>query len=278
MLKSPKLSVYKIDSEYNFPFDIKDYSYFKFGKREITKCYADKLTFLISEYINKNNIENKIVIYPSPYSFIPTASCHMTFIIYENLKSIFKEINISKSKIKRKNTYYQDYGNLNKEERYNLIKNDTYEIIEYPHEDSILFFIDDIAITGTHQQIIEETLEENKISNSKVFFYLAELINKDLHPNIENKLNYSSVNTCYDLIKLFSEKNFLLNTRFTKKILSLPKEELQLFINSFITEICIENLTHLVDSCYQNNYDKIELYKSNLSFLTNSLVNLKAID
>ncbi len=275
MLDSERHSVYNIESEENIPFDIDEYSQFKFGSGEITNNYADKITDLISNYIHNLKTNREIIIYPSPYAHIPTASCHMTYAIVNKLKSIYPNLNLRLSKINRKNTYPNDYGALNKEERYDLIKNDTYELTEYPQKESLLMFIDDISVTGTHQIIIEEILRAGNICNEKLFFYYAKVANDDIHPSIENKLNYSSVNNLQDLVEIFTQKDFLLNTRFTKKILSLKKEEIQLFVQSFDSIYHHKNIRELVEGGFINNYDKMDLYKNNLIFLKEILMKQK---
>ena len=84
------------------------------------------------------------------------------------------------------------------EERFNLIKNDTYELLNIPAVEDICIFIDDISITGTHQRVVEKLLKDNFIETKSLFLYYAKLSNSAICPSFENHLNYSF--TLYKLL------------------------------------------------------------------------------
>ena len=267
-----KYSLYKIDNENSIPFSLEDYSCFKYGDGNITNIYAEELSLLISELINEVSIEDEIIVYPSPFSFLPTASCHMTFKIFEILKAQHPKQTIKLSKVERKNTYPQDYGEMNKEDRYNLIKNDSYDFQDVPDKTSKLIFIDDISVTGTHQRIIQEILSNKQINNNCYFVYYAAVVNNEIDPRIENKLNYHYVNNVAKLSSIFLQESFLLNTRYVKKILSLEKTELIEFIDSISSDLGRERLKLLLDGAVKNNYGKIPEFVPNLNFLHEHLL------
>jgi len=79
-------------------------------------------------------------------------------------------------------TYTEDYGALSAEERFNLIKNDTYKLITVPAKDDLCIFIDDISITGTHQRVVEDLLDSSGIETNSFFLYFAKLSNSDVCP------------------------------------------------------------------------------------------------
>jgi hypothetical protein len=262
-----KVSLHKIEHQDNIPFSEDDYSRFKYGDGMITNQYAKELTPLISKLLSSHNPDDDVIIYPSPFSFLPTASCHMTFKIFEELKIIHPLFKFKISKIERKNSYPQDYGEMNKIERYNLIKNDTYDFEDIPNCKSKLIFIDDISITGTHQLIIEEILKNKDINNISYFLYYAIVTNNEIDPRIENRLNYHYVNNVKILVELIEQEKFLLNTRFVKKILSLNSDELIEFINSINTILGKERLQMLIEGSLKNNYELIPEFKYNLNLL-----------
>ena len=103
------------------------------------------------------------------------------------------------SKIYRNQTYVVDYGNLNFEERVKLISNDTYYIDKNIIDGKFCIFVDDIKITGSHELTVNKILNQYNVTGNYVFVYYAELLNKQIHPNIENFYNYYAVNNRYKL-------------------------------------------------------------------------------
>lgn len=251
------------DQEYS-PFSESDYSKFKFGDDAIAKTFADALfEGFISEHADLILQHEEIVILPSPYLAIPTASNRLSFyfktrmnqFLFENEKMALKE-----SKIYRNQTYVTDYGALDYTERVKLISNDTYYIDKNIVEGKLCIFMDDIKITGSHEFIIKKILGEYKVQGHFVFVYFAELLNKDIHPNIENHYNYFHVKTVEHIIALINEKTFDYNTRIVKYILRLEVPDLILLLQS-IPQSRIDTLFHLAVS---NNYHTITEYKENL--------------
>lgn len=257
-------SLHKIASADAFSFNPSDYSWFKFGDKFYAKAFAKKLfdNFIIThgDTILK---QEEIIILPSPYLSIPTASNFLCYYFKEYL-NIFLFDNNKKatieSKIFRNQTYVTDYGNLDFDERVKLISNDTYYIDKEFINDKFCVFIDDIKITGSHEYTINKILSQYNVDGKFLFVYFAELTNKDIHPNIENYLNYFSVKGVNEIITVVNRENFQFNTRIIKYILNFNKKDLHLFLES-ITFKVREELFLLAIS---NNYHQISEYLNNL--------------
>jgi hypothetical protein len=58
------------------------------------------------------------------------------------------------------------------------------------------------------------------LQNDIYMLYFARLINKNIHPNIENLLNYYLVKTIFDLEAIIKSGNFIINKRIVKYILN----------------------------------------------------------
>lgn len=269
ILKIEKLnksySLHKITSKSNLTFNPSDYSWFKFGDKDFAKKFAKELFdgFIIS---NSEKIleQNEIIILPSPYLSIPTASNFLCFYFKEFLNKFLFENNKKaaiESKIYRNQTYVTDYGNLDFEERVKLISNDTYYIDKEFINGKFCLFLDDIKITGSHEHTVNKILSQYDVKGDFFFIYFAELVNKDIHPNIENYFNYFSVKGIEEIIDVVSRKNFQFNTRIVKYILNLNEDELTLLLNS-INSIRREELFLLSIS---NNYHQIREYNKNLT-------------
>ena len=144
-----------------------------------------------------------------------------------------------------------------------LISNDSFDLDNNFIGDELLIFIDDIKITGSHEFVVKKTLKEKKINNDVIFLYHAILENKNIDPTFENFLNYSYVNGVKQIIEIQNNKDFVLNTRFTKYILQLNNSDFELFADS----LSQENLKVIIKSSFGNKYEKIPKYIANFKKL-----------
>lgn len=263
-------SHHKIHHENDHPFDSAEYSRFKFGDTFLAEKFADEIfSGFIEQYGELILTKSEIIILPSPYHSIPTASnflcsyfkVKLNQFLFQNEKNACIE-----SKIHRNQTYTEDYGNMSFEERINLISNDTYHIDGNLIEGKFCIFLDDIKITGSHEKTINRILDEFSVNGDFMFVYFAELCNKSINPNIENHYNYFSVKNLSDLIKIINDKGFKFNTRIVKYLLKMNEQELLEVIQS-ISENKIDELVQLAIS---NNYHQINEYKNNIKFLNNT--------
>ena len=252
-------------SKNNIPFDKEGFSEFKYGNTNISKSMAIELFEYFKCKFRDNELPKDIIIYSSPYDKIPTSSLFLSRYFYELLDNDLINHNISLKKIDRINTYAEDYGLMTAKERLALITNDTYSLIENPNKNALLIFIDDISITGTHQIVIENLIENLNIKNNIVFLYYAKLLDRS-NPKIESYLNSFKIKSCDDLIYLMSLSCFKFTTRAIKFILSLNCKDISVFINSF-NNTNLYLLDELIKLALSNKYHEIECYKSNLNQL-----------
>lgn len=67
--------------------------------------------------------------------------------------------------VHRKVSYINDYGFLSKEDRKALIDGDTFSINRDFWGNKTLIFIDDVNITGTHEEKLIEILDKEGVEN-----------------------------------------------------------------------------------------------------------------
>lgn len=268
-------SLHKITDKNNCPFSETEYSRFKFGDSEMAEKFAGELfDGFIAQYKDLILSHEDIVILPSPYYSIPTASNYLGFYFKTRMNAFLYQHNrkaLAESKIYRNQTYTTDYGNLDYNERIKLIANDTYYIDRNYINGKLCLFLDDVKITGSHEHIVKKILEQYNVQGNFVFMYYAELINKDIHPNIENYYNYYFVKDIQSLSTIITAPSFVYNTRTVKYILKLTATELSTLLNS-ITPEKTEQLFHLAVS---NNYHTIEEYRHNLAYINKIITNKK---
>lgn len=260
-------SLHRITEKDSCPFREEEYSKFKFGDKFYAEKFAKELfDGFVNEFEDLILSKNEIVILPSPYLSIPTASNFLCYYFKKELNSFLfrngKKACIE-SKIYRNQTYVTDYGNLDFEERVKLISNDTYYIDRNFIGGKLCIFVDDIKITGSHEHTVNKILDQYNVNGDFIFVYYAQLANKEIHPNIENHYNYYAVKSVEDIINVVNSENFQYNTRIIKFILSLNEEQF-IFLLDNISPKKSNDLFHLAIS---NNYHQIIEYKNNINVI-----------
>ncbi|MBK5720885.1 hypothetical protein JGH11_08375 [Dysgonomonas sp. Marseille-P4677] len=260
-------SGFKIDSEAAFDFSPKEYSKFKHGAENIARKFGYELAerFINGVFRHTYNGEQLIVV-PSAYSHIPTASFYMTKYFINRINSYLFDNGypvVQVTKIHRTVTYREDYAGMSAESRYKLISGDKFYIDKEFVKGKKMIFIDDIKITGTHERIITKMLSEHGITEDSYMIYFAELTNHAINPNIENYLNNYFVKGIDDISKIIDEDDFTFNTRVVKYILNRKPEEFDSFINKQTDEFK-HSLYH---NAVGNEFYKFETYLRNLNKL-----------
>jgi hypothetical protein len=264
---STTYSLHHIHHDTSFGFDADDYSRFKFGDGAVSKDFGTALADgFINEYLADNRVTKQIVVISSPYSFIPTATFAMKDWFVYRLNHWLAQQGlpvVQETKVHRTITYKEDYGELNAEQRMNLIGNDQFHIDKDFLTDKTLLFLDDIRITGSHERMIMKMVKAYGLSNDIHMLYFAELINKDIHPNVENYLNYHHVKSIFDLDGIIKSGNFCINTRIVKYILNYSFDGFCVFIENQ----SVAFITQLYNMALGNGYHTIEAYEQNLNFI-----------
>ncbi|MDR0505335.1 MAG: phosphoribosyltransferase family protein, partial [Dysgonamonadaceae bacterium] len=181
-------SLHTIYSIENPGFIPEEYSKFKHGAENIARKYGYELADkFISNCFSKRYTGGKILILPGAYSHIPTASFYMKKYFVDKLNAFLYAAGYpvtEELKIYRSVSYREDYGEMSAEQRYSLIKNDTFYIDRNFVENKIILHLDDIKITGTHERIIINMLNNNNLNNDCYMLYFAELCSNEIQPSI----------------------------------------------------------------------------------------------
>ena len=266
-----RYSLHKIECESKSPFNEEAYSRFKFGDTHCARLFAEELfDGFIKEFGEEILQQKEIILFPSPYHSIPTASNFLCSYFKEQLNFFLFENNLPaciESKIHRNQTYVEDYGNMNFEESMTLISKDTYYIDKHFIDGKFCIFIDDIKITGSHEKTVDKILKDYNVNGEFIFVYFAELMNKTIHPKIENHYNYFKIKSVNDLIEIINSDGFSFNTRITKYILLTNEEDFEFIFNN----ISRKKSTKILSNAISNNYHKVEEYQNNINKLKNKL-------
>lgn len=263
----------------SFGFNPADYSRFKYGSKSIARRFGRELA---DKFVESDTFKNMfealsnprgVLIYPAPYNFIPTA----TFALKDYFIARYNEIVIPRfgftplqeGKISRQHSYQDDYGAMDKEARSKAISGDDFYIDVTQAQGKTLIYVDDIRITGAHEDRIRHMAESNGLAaQPHVYMYYAQLVDPEqADPTIENYLNYYSVKNLLDIDRIIKNDSYQHNTRVTKYILNAPVDEFQNFIR-YQSRTFRHTLLH---NAYGNSYHKIEGYQQNFKFLTETV-------
>lgn len=264
-------SGFLIDNENEFGFSPVDYSKFKYGAINIAREFGYLLADRFIENCFKDHYDGRqIVVLPSAYSYIPTASFFMKVFFVEKL-NLFLYKNgypiVQETKINRTVTYREDYGEMSAEDRYNLISGDSFHVDKVYIEGKQLLFLDDIKITGTHERIIIKMLNDEQIANDCYMLYFAELINSNISPKFENYLNNYFVKDLEKVDYIIKNEDFIFNTRVVKYILNANPEDFKAFINNQTPDFKRDILFQAIG----NEYFKFENYLDNIDMLMSNI-------
>lgn len=243
-----------------------EYSLFKYGNSIVGKKYGEELyQYFMENYGSCIQSYDRIVIFSSPYDYLPTASLTLTEAFYSKFVHYSKahSLELVFGKVNRNTTYTVDYGALSASERLALISGDTFSLDTQVKSSDLLLFFDDIRITGSHQKVMENLLNQQGITNDLFFLYFAKVENEKIEPSFENYLNYYALKSFENIIDFSKQHGFQLNTRFTKYLLSLPENKFKFCISKFASGL-VEDIKV---SAINNSYTSIDSYKKNLSLL-----------
>lgn len=248
----------------HFPEDFfRNYSKFKHGSKTQAREFGRQLAAVCDFPENSN-----LVIYSAPHDNLPTASNALKdyLISFCCEQFVDKNITVHQSKIDREYSYDDDYGKMSKSERRLAISSDIMQINKSSiKKEDILVFIDDILITGSHEERVLEVLTREGIENQCIFIYLAQYLGSD--PTIEHELNHRIVCDLRSINDIIRNEEFVFNTRVVKFILKSPQDEFVSFI-TYQSETFRETLMHY---SVLNGYHKNEKYSKNFSFLRDSI-------
>jgi len=256
--------VHSFTSMQDLPFSAPDYSKLKFGSDAAARKFGYELADTFFAQQAPVLLSNQVVVLPSPYNFVPNAASVMTTHFVNRLNQLLVEANgthVETSIINRKVTYTSDYGFMSKEKRAELISNDKFNVNKGYLEGKVLICIDDIRITGVHEDKLKEIFNGEEMDNHVFFLYYASYVGQKA--DIEAELNFSGIRNIKEYLELTKERNHHLIVRPIKFLLSQDAEE----FDSILCKADEDFIEKLYYACLGEGYYMIPQYQQNFGII-----------
>lgn len=258
------------------------YSKFKYGcaiqARRFGRELADEFV-KTRYYIDWKPDGNDIAITASPYKYIAPAASSIKRYFTDRLNEYLirdGRTTANMLKMSRSVLFEGDYGKLTEEGRTSLLKKDKLTIDRDFVEGKLLLVIDDIKITGAHEEKVARMLVENEVAFKEVvFLYYAELTNPEVvGASYEDRLNHAHVKSLNELFNIIKNGNFILNARVCKYLLSHPdSSEVQRFMDYIGDDFKYD----LIAAIHGDGYHTMPTYEKNYRVITKQAAPIKLV-
>lgn len=264
MRSEHRLAVHKFNSEEDLTFSPVEYSQLKFGCGAIARKYGYQLADAVFNAHSGLLLSNKCVVIPSPYNFVPNAASIMARHMIDRLNHHMVSAQgdpVEWSVIHRKVNYTNDYGFLPKEQRKALINGDEFHFNSAFVEGKTLLFVDDVYITGTHEDKLKDIMDCAGMDNTSLFLYFGQA-GVNVKPELEAALNFAGMPNLKAYVDLINGPDHHLIVRPIKYILSQKVGDLIGLLDAAPKQFAHD----LYMGCIGEGYHKIPAYQE--GFLT----------
>ena len=256
----------QIVTQENTPFDAAFYSRFKYGSGLAAAHYAKLLCEILGDVWQPSQ---HWIVTSSAYKCVPTASDAIAQAALKIMQQLvhFQEIaSINSVKIHRNILFDSDYGNLPYEQRLQLMQQTPLEIEAAKVRGKHLLIIDDLRVTGAHEQKVHDLLQRTE-AEQLLFVYVAEW-KQCVEPTIEHRLNHEWVKSLNELHYIIENEDFMINARVCKFLLSYPHPP---DLAAFYAKLSPDLLQRLHEAICGDGYHLMPNYKACYEILKQSI-------
>ncbi len=243
-------------------FCTQEYSALKFGSRAVAKKFGYQMADKFFRENHEMLTTQRCVVIPSAFNVVEIAATILAQHFMNRLNDLLSREGhgiVEWTTMHRSMSYIQDYATMPKEARAALLAGDTLFINRAFIAGKTLLFVDDVIITGTHEQKVRNFLEGEGLTNPRVFCYYAHYEGEIA--DIENRLNHSGITDLNDYIALVNEPDHHLVVRAVRFLLDAPAPVLQDALDR-LDPVFVERLYF---ACLAKEYNQIEGYKVNFA-------------
>lgn len=270
MRQQTQVFAHSFSSMATLPFRAEDYSKLKFGSDSVARAFGKALAVKFFFEHSAELLTQECVVIPSPYNYVENAATVMARHFTNELNHLLVNANgtnVEWSIIHRKVSYTNDYGFLTKEKRRELIDNDLFYLNKEFLAGKTLIFIDDVLITGTHEDKLVEILDKNRLTNRTFFAYFAKYEKGEVGADIEAQLNFAGISEVCDFVELTKQPDHHLIVRPIKYLLSQDPKVFAAVIEKLDDSFSRK----MYYGCVGEGYNRIPKYQDNFLQLMHHL-------
>jgi hypothetical protein len=240
----------------------------KYGHKTSIELFSKQVANFILDLEEKKLIDlSNTIFLIGPYQKINTAASLLSKAVIDEINLKTYQISglpsLESGKIHRQSTYFNDYALMDKSNRYNLIKSDKFYTDFVLIEKKNIILLDDIRITGVHENLMKRFFQENNFSGKLDFVFLAEIEENDFEASIEHELNSAFVKSIDSLIPFILNREIIYTTRFIKMLLNLDYSKFLTVIKLFEKE----EIKKIITLSIGNNYHLEALFSINIKHM-----------
>lgn len=262
---SMSMSLHYFNDLATAPFDTAAYSRMKFGSDQSAKRFGYDLAQEFIQQYGKLLVEERCIVIPSPSTIVPVAATMLSLHFMNALNDHLTRTGapaVEWTHIHRNISYNLDFHHLDSKTRRDVLDQDQLYLNHDYVDGKCLLFIDDVRITGAHEEKLAKYLIVNRYRNPHVYIAFANYTGND--PTIEARLNHVDIKDGLDVIALAArEHDHKMTTRAIRLILELPRDKMV---------IAVERMPYvLAEDAYfaaiNKSYHEVEEYRENFAML-----------
>lgn len=252
------------DSLETAPFDVRAYSRMKFGCGDSARILGTEMADAFAAEHWELLASERTVVIPAPSTTVPVAATLMGWHFHNRLNVLLDRSGLPPVEwnlIHRAVTYNDSYASLSLEERRRLLSDDSrYVNVEFL-SGKALVFVDDVRITGTHEEKLSYMLDERGLHGTTVFATYAAYSGQD--PSIEHRLNHCEVRDGLCVAKLSRARGWSVTTRGLRLLLESDAETFAKILETME----ISRLEEFYEGSIVKGYNTHEPYADNMESL-----------
>ena len=246
------------------PFDLHAYSRMKFGSDQDARLLGHELADLFMAEHYRTLVDQRCLVIPAPSTSVPVAATLMGWHFHNRLNGILDRAGcqpVEWDLVHRAITYNDNYAQLGIAERRKLLEDDERYMNTAFAEGKTLIFVDDVRVTGTHEEKMIQMVERLGLPNEMIFCTYAEYHGDS--PGIEHELNHTFVTNARVVAQMAQEPDWRVTTRALRIILETPEEEFGALLAAF-SHKDVEKIYH---ASIVKAYNQHEPYARNFASL-----------
>lgn len=269
-----------VDSACTLPFVAARYSCYKYGSTSAGNAFAyalgDAFHYAFPQLVNSPSL----FVASSPYKYVPTAAYALARTFFHYLNHLRNNLALPPAqliKIERRQTSSGDYGLLSLEQRHALMHSNPVSLQQTLPRNADLIIIDDIKVTGAHQNRLIRATETQTLS-SRTFLYVLKLLNPSpemLNPAIEDHLNHSFVKNLNDFVDVALAPDFTWNVRVCKFLLNAKNRSA---LPAFLAHMPASFLLKLYQNSLGDGYNFMNAYQESHMIVQTALLQRQLLD